>query len=444
MLYHDVELSGLYPDSKAFADMVAIRPPQQIAEEYANRKNTADFELKEFIETHFTPSARQSNHYVPVAKQGITAHIDTLWQFLRRDPGVNTHPCSSLLPLFYPYLVAGGRFDEIYYWDSYFIMLGLVRSDRRDLMKDGLRNIADLIDRYGHVPNGNRSYYLSRSQPPLFAQMVQLAAVYEGDRVYLQYLPALNREYAYWMDGQGLIAPGATWRHLVRLSKGTWLNRHWDDLATPRDESYREDLITAQEAPRRKQEDMWRNLRAAAETGWDFSSRWFADGKTLATIEVVSLIPVDLNCLLADHERTLARAYRLQGDFKQMANFERRAAVRIRAIRRLLWDRQLGAYGDYNFISKRLTHRLSAATVYPLYFGIATKAQARAIASTLRARLLRPGGLATTTVCTGQQWDEPNGWAPLQYLAVMGLAVSGSRPPRGTHFALHSPIAVGL
>lgn len=335
-----------------------------------------------------------------------------------------------MLPLPYPYIVPGDRFDEIYYWDSHFIMLGLQQSGRQDLLRDELNNFATLIDRYGHIPNGNRTYYLSRSQPPFFAQMVRLAADHEGDQAYLRYLPELLKEYAYWMDGRDRIAPGDAYRHLVRLPDGTLLNRYWDDRAAPRDESFKEDVVAAQQTPQRNPEDLWRNLRAAGETGWGFSSRWFADGRTLATVEVTSLIPVDLNCLLVDLERTLAKAYRVQGDATHAENFEQRAAVRADAIRRLLWDPQLSAFGDYNFVAQRLTHRLSAATVYPLYTGIATKAQAMAVAVTLRARMLRPGGLATTTVQTGQQWDEPNGWAPLQYLAVTGLRRYGGRDGR--------------
>ncbi|SIT37355.1 periplasmic trehalase [Paraburkholderia piptadeniae] len=420
-LYRDVELAHLYPDSKTFADMVPNVPPKEIVADYAGQKSDAHFDLKYFVDERFTLPARETKNYVSDPNQSVTAHIDTLWSVLRRDPDSNASPWSSLLPLPRPYIVPGDRFDEIYYWDSYFIMLGLRQSGREDLLKDELDNFATLIDRYGHIPNGNRTYYLSRSQPPFFAQMVRLAAEREGDQVYLHYLPVLRREYAYWMDGQNQIAPGDAYRHLVRLPDGTLLNRYWDDRGTPRDESYREDVVTSQATPERNAEDLWRNLRAGGETGWDFSSRWFADGKSLATVEVTSLIPVDLNSLLVDLERTLAKAYRVQGDASHAENMEQRAAVRAEAIRRVAWDSQLNAFGDYDFVKHQLTHRLSAATVYPLYSGIATKAQAASVAATVRAQLLRPGGLATTTVRTGQQWDEPNGWAPLQYLAVTGL-----------------------
>jgi alpha,alpha-trehalase len=401
--------------------MIPNDTPSHIVTEYTQQKSQSGFDLKRFVDAHFTLPARETKRYVSDPNQSVTAHIDTLWNVLKRDPDQSASPWSSLLPLPYPYIVPGDRFDEIYYWDSFFIMLGLEQSGRADLLGDELNNFSTLIDRYGHIPNGNRTYYLSRSQPPFFAQMVRLTAEREGDAVYLRYLPELLAEYRYWMDGEDDVARGGAYRHLVKLQDGTVLNRYWDARDTPRDESYREDVATAQQTPQREAADLWRNLRAGGETGWDFSSRWFADGKTLGTVEVTSLVPVDLNSLLTDLERTIAHAYRLKGDAAQAERFEKRAAARAAAIRRVLWDPQLHAFGDYDFAARRLTHRLSAATVYPLYFGIADKAQAGEVASTVRARLLRAGGLATTTVQSGQQWDEPNGWAPLQYLAVAGL-----------------------
>jgi alpha,alpha-trehalase len=426
-LYRDVELAHLFPDSKTFADMVPNAPPQQIVAAYTSAHQQAGFDLAGFVRQNFTTPARTLKPYVTDPDQTVVAHIDTLWDVLRRDPDASASPWSSLLPLPAPYIVPGGRFDEIYYWDSYFIMLGLEQSGRHDLVVDELKNFATLINRYGHIPNGNRTYYLSRSQPPFFAEMVQLVAEKDGDRTYLQYLPELQQEYTYWMDGSGgHLAAGQAYRHLVRLPDGTLLNRYWDERAAPRDESYREDVLTAQQTPQRDAADLWRNLRAGGETGWDFSSRWFADGKNLASIDVTSLVPVDLNSLLYQLERTLAHAYRLQGNVTRAENLEQRARVRADAIRRVLWDPGIQAYSDYDFEHRQLTHRLTAATLYPLYAGVANRQQANDVAQSVERGLLRPGGLATTQVKTGQQWDEPNGWAPLQYLAVTGLRRYGN------------------
>ncbi|MEX3762328.1 alpha,alpha-trehalase TreF [Paraburkholderia phenoliruptrix] len=420
-LYRDVQLAHLFPDSKTFADMVPLEPPSQIAVDYASAKQQPGFSLGDFVKRNFTLPARASKSYVSDPNEDVVSHIDTLWSVLKREPDSTASPWTSLLPLPDAYIVPGDRFDEIYYWDSYFIMLGLEASGRHALVLDELKNFATLIDRYGHIPNGNRTYYLSRSQPPFFAQMVRLVADKDGDAVYAQYLPELQREYAYWMDGSEGLAAGHANRHVVRLADGSLLNRYWDERAAPRDESYREDVVTAQQTPERNPGDLWRNLRAGGETGWDFSSRWFADGKTLATVDVTSLAPVDLNCLLVDLERALAKAYRMRGDVTHAENMAQRAATRADTIRRVLWDPPLQAFGDYDFVRRTLTHKLTAATVYPLYTGVASRQQAKAVAATLQRELLRPGGLATTLVASGQQWDAPNGWAPLQYLAVIGL-----------------------
>jgi len=420
-LYRDVELAHLFPDSKTFADMVPNAPPQQIVAAYTSAKPQPGFNLAAFVHQYFVTPQHTVKPYVSDPNQDVVGHIDTLWDVLRRDPDASASPWSSLLPLPDPYIVPGGRFDEIYYWDSYFIMLGLEQSGRHDLVVDELKNFATLINRYGHIPNGNRTYYLSRSQPPFFAQMVALVAEKDGEKTYLQYLPELQQEYTYWMEGSSQLPAGHAYRHLVRLADGTLLNRYWDERDVPRDESYLEDVTTAQQTPQRDSADLWRNLRAGGETGWDFSSRWFADGKNLASIQVTSLVPVDLNCLLYQLERTLAHAYRLKGDVTRAENLEQRAKERADAIRRVLWDPRLQAFSDLDFIHHQLTHRLTAATAYPLYAGVADKQQAHAVAQALQRGLLRPGGLATTQVRSGQQWDEPNGWAPLQYIAATGL-----------------------
>lgn len=426
-LYRDVELAHLFRDSKTFADMIPRQAPSQIVAAYHAARGQAGFDLRKFVEAHFDAPSREGRPYVSDPTQTIVQHIDTLWDVLRRDPDPEVSPWSSLLPLPAPYIVPGGRFDEVYYWDSYFIMLGLAASGRHDLAEDELRNFAALIDRYGHIPNGNRTYYLSRSQPPFFSQMVGLLAQQDGDSVYLQYLPELKAEYAYWMDGASTLAPGEATRHVVRLEDGTVLNRYWDDRAAPRDESYREDVQTVHAMPQRQPAELWRNLRAGGETGWDFSARWFADNRTLATIDVTALIPVDLNALLYGLERTLAKAYRLQGEASRAENMDARAAARAEGIRRWLWDTRIGAFADYDFVHRALRDRLTAATVYPLFAGVASRQQASAVAQSIKRGLLRPGGMATTEAATGQQWDEPNGWAPLQYLAVTGLRRYGEQ-----------------
>ena len=422
-LYQAVEMAGLYPDQKTFADAIPDKQPAQLLADYERQKRRADFDLKAFVSRHFALPPRKSPGYEIRSQESIGDYIARMWKVLQRQPD-EAEAYSSLLPLPRPYVVPGGRFSEIYYWDTYFTMLGLERDGRHELALDMLENMASLIDRYDHVPNGNRSYYLSRSQPPFFSAMVELIATRDGDAVILQFLPEMQAEYEYWMEGAKTLAPGTAHRHVVRLRDGTVLNRYWDDRAMPRDKSYRADVETARRSGRAATQ-VYRDLRAGAETGWDFSSRWLADGKTLGTIRTTSLAPVDLNALMVHLERMLAKAYRLRGAAAQSRFYEQQADRRAGAVRRLMWNGPAGVFCDYLWEEERPSDAISAATVFPLYFGIATEAQAHAVAATLRRSLLEPGGLGTTSVRSGQQWDRPNGWAPLQWLAINGLAAYG-------------------
>ncbi|MBV8443818.1 MAG: alpha,alpha-trehalase TreA [Hyphomicrobiales bacterium] len=424
-LYRAVEMASLFPDQKTFADAIPDEPPAQVMADYERQKQLPGFDLRAFVDRHF---AQPPHHFEPYKRppdQNVSDYIRDMWGVLERKPE-EIEPNSSLLPLSLPYIVPGGRFREIYYWDTYFTMLGLEQDGKHALALNMVQNIASLIDRYGHMPNGNRSYYLSRSQPPFFSAMIELMSAREGDKVFVSYLPELKAEYDYWMEGADGLAAGSAHRRVLRLVDGTLLNRYWDDRAAPRDESYREDVETAQHASR-PAEEVYRDLRAGAESGWDFSSRWLADGADLWTIRTTAIAPVDLNTLMMRLEQTLAKAYRLKGDPGDAERFMALANNRGAAIRRLMWNAQAGFFADYLWQEGRQSDVLSAATVFPLYFGLAAPDEAHAVAATLRQRLLEPGGLATTTTATGQQWDRPNGWAPLQYLAIEGLRAYGER-----------------
>ncbi len=200
-------MAGVFPDQKTFADAVPREPPAKVMADYDRQKRLPGFDLKAFVASHFQPP-RQFDAFTPQPDRSIQAYISDAWRTLQRKPD-EIEPFSSLLPLPRPYVVPGGRFSEIYYWDSYFVMLGLEQDGRRELARDMLDNVASLIDRYGHMPNGNRSYYLSRSQPPFFSCMVELVAAHDGDEVLVKYLPELEAEYDYWMDGADQLAPGS-------------------------------------------------------------------------------------------------------------------------------------------------------------------------------------------------------------------------------------------
>jgi alpha,alpha-trehalase len=201
----------------------------------------------------------------------------------------------------------------------------------------------------GHVPNGNRTYYLSRSQPPFLAAMVGLYARAADSTQALRYLGALEAEHAFWMEGASRLAPGTAHRRVVRLRDGALLNRYWDDRPEPRPESYREDFRLAERVPAARRESLYRDLRAAAESGWDFSSRWMRDSSDLATLETTQIAPVDLNSLLYDAERTIAalRAFRgAAGDAAASRRFADAAEARRRALLAAAYDPAGGYFFD--------------------------------------------------------------------------------------------------
>src|SRR5690606_34879939 len=287
-------------DSKTFVDCAPRQHPERILELYRARCGTPGFDLRAFVHEHFIRYEMAPTEFVANPDDGLAEHIDRLWPVLTRKP--RQHPeFSSLLPLPHDYVVPGGRFSELYYWDSYFTMLGFHGGDRPELLRNMADNYAYLIDTYGHVPNGNRTYYLSRSQPPVFSLMVELFAD-KGIKKAVEYLPQLRKEYAFWMSGAEELRSGEAHRRCVRMANGALLNRYWDDRDTPREESYREDVLTARYSNRPVHE-VYRELRAAAESGWDFSSRWQSDPTKLSSIRTTSIVPVDLNSLLYKLER---------------------------------------------------------------------------------------------------------------------------------------------
>lgn len=423
-LFHDVQTAGLFPDSKTFVDARPLSAPAEIVARYQAEQSAAGFDLGAFVQREFELPRAAGEGFRADTSRPMEAHIRALWPALTR-PADRPDRNSSLIPLPNAYVVPGGRFREVYYWDSYFTMLGLLRSGRADLVHSMIDNFAHLVRTVGHVPNGNRTYYLSRSQPPFFAAMVALYADAEGTRPALAWLTALQAEHAFWMDGAERLAPGQAHRRVVRLPDGALLNRYWDDRPEPRPESYREDWTTAQRVPEAQREAFYRNVRASAESGWDFSSRWMRDPADLRTLETTDLAPIDLNSLLYRAEMTISMlliARGLPGDEEAAQRFARMAEARGRALLAAAWDPATGFFYDVRWrTGERVTDRPTVAAAVPLYFGLATPEQGRAVAARLERDFLKSGGFVTTTIASGQQWDAPNGWPPLQWMAMEGV-----------------------
>ena len=403
-LFVDLHCSGLWTDEKVISDSILLAPAEEIRAAYAAQKDVQGFDLKGFYARWFRPVQAEGEGYRTDPAHGPLQHLEAVWPHLTRpadDPGER----STRFPLPHPYVIAGGRFQEAYYWDSYFTCLGLLRSGRQALVRDMLENFAHAIRQIGFVPNGFRSYFLTRSQPPFFALMVQDygRAVGEEAAALERYLPEMEAEYRFFMEGP---------RNLGGLA------RYWDAGDGPRIEMYGTDLEWVGHGGQR--EGFFRDLRAACESGWDFSSRWLRDAMDLGTIRTTEIWPVDLNCLLLRMEEILAEAAKSaapeRAEAYAAAADRRRAAIADR-----FWDAEKGYFFDVLIGSGARLDVTSAAGLFPLWAGVASQAQAVRAAAWAEAHLLRDGGLLTTDIESGQQWDSPNGWAPLQWIAVQGL-----------------------
>ncbi len=413
-LFEAVQKARLFSDSKYFVDAI---PKGNVLTVYEDEKNKPDFDLKAFVLEHFELPLQDEASKEP--QKNMDDHIASMWDVLHRP--LRDGKDSTLIDLPHSHIVPGGRFRECYYWDSYFTCEGLIRAGKIDIVKEMIANFAFLIDTYGFIPNGNRTYYLSRSQQPYFSHLLALLQQHDQELA-LSYYPHLEKEYAYWMSGKTeLTSVKPRSNHCVLLDDDLVLNRYYDTENTPRSEAYTEDLHTFEQATDEQRKNLYRNLRAACESGWDFSSRWLKDHTNLSTIRTTDLIPVDLNCLLFHTEELLADFAKIKGDVDKSLSYDRAAALRKRAINRYFWHQDHQFYFDYDFPEKHQSDNWTLAGVFPLFVRLATKEQSDKIAEYLAHRFLMGGGLLTTTQRSSQQWDAPNGWAPLQWIAVKGL-----------------------
>ena len=423
-LFKDVQLAAIYPDSKTFVDLVPNASFLELEQRYLAEKEEEGFDLAAFVEANFSDQSMESLEFVTDTTKTMYEHIESMWDKLTRGPD-SYQANASRIPLPKKYVVPGVRFQEIYYWDSYFTMEGLLAAGRKDLAKSMVDNFTFLIDSIGFIPNGTRDYYRTRSQPPFYSMMVYALA--EEDRnMLLYYLPEVAKEYAYFMDHDSIDRPYGASKHVVQMIGGGLMNRYYDQGETPRPEAYKEDLHLAgevTEAGAKKQ--LYKDLRSAAESGWDFSSRWFSDPEDFASTRTTSLLPVDLNCLMYHMELILERGSMLKGDKEAATYFRKKSIERKALIKEYMWDEEAGFYMDFDFKRAETTQELTLGGVYPLTFRIADRDQAEKMKDVIMNQFLRDGGLVTTLRNSGQQWDAPNGWAPLQWMAVNGLLTYG-------------------
>lgn len=417
-LYQRVASSEALPRMKAFADAVPRADPAAILKNYRVESPSSADALRAFVEQWFVLPSDALPRSGEQECLSLANHIAARWDGAIIEAR-HAPEHGSLLPMPGRYITSGGIWREQYYWNTYFLVIGM--DDRyRTIKREMVDNIAYLVDRYGYAPTANRTYYLSRSQPPYFYEMAAALSPTEPAEAFARYLPQLRKEYAYWMDGASSLSPGQAHRRVVRMANGALLNRYWDDRDAPRDEAAARDMKIAARSSRPHGE-VYRDIRAGAESGWDFTSRWLEDRRDMATIITTAIVPVDLNSLLFGLENAIALGCARSGDSACQASFRSRADARKAAMNQYLWNEELGLFDDYNWRSGQTRNAVTAAALSALATGIATEAQAASTAERVRSDLLARGGLLNTSIVTGEQWDAPNGFAAVQWIATFGL-----------------------
>lgn len=417
-LFRDVQLAGLFDDSKTFADAIADQPLSVVCNDYDNARSQSRVDLIQFVERYFRLPAAAS--MPDIQENDVDDYIASMWSVLHRRP--DTPRYDSLIPLRHNYVVPGGRFREIYYWDSYFTAVGLLCDGHADWVVSMFENFLDIQQHVGCIPNGNRAYYHSRSQPPVLILLYDLICDQLSEQQQQRAIKGLMAEYEFWMQGAEQLSDcQPTAKRTVRMPDGSVLNRYYDTACTPRPESFREDIQQVQGMNEADATQFLRDIRAACESGWDFSSRWMADAADFQSLRTTDIVPVDLNGLLYRLEQRLSE---LVTEPSAQQRYQQAAASRRQAVSRYLYDPQRGFFFDYSLADAAQTSVWSLAAVVPLFVELADEQQARHVAAAL-VKFLKPGGLVTTlneTVAQSpQQWDAPNGWAPLQWFAVNGL-----------------------
>ncbi|KGN50019.1 probable trehalase [Cucumis sativus] len=362
--------------------------------------------------------------------------IHNFWKNLSRrvsDDLIHHPDTHTLLPLPEPVVVPGSRFREIYYWDSYWIIRGLLASKMYDTAKGIVINLISMIDEFGHVLNGARSYYTNRSQPPLLSSMVYDIYLRTGDLEFVRNsLPALIKEHKFWNSGF----------HSITVQNGNGnhsLSRYYAMWNEPRPESSLVDeKVASKFVNNYEKKHLYREIASAAESGWDFSSRWMRDSTDLSTLATTSILPVDLNVFILKMELDISNLARAVGDYCTAEHFFEASLVRKKTINSIFWNSEKGQWLDYwldngsykgahSWDVRNQNQNVYASNFIPLWvesFYSDSRQMKKVLKSLRNSGLLCNAGIATSMINSGEQWDFPNGWAPIQHMIVEGLARS--------------------
>ncbi|XP_076293625.1 trehalase isoform X3 [Lasioglossum baleicum] len=411
-------------------------------------------EVEVFVKKNFVEANELRNWTLPDWKANPTilrrvqdpkyrewlSHLNGIWKSLAKkmDKDVAENPLRhSLIYVKNGFIIPGGRFKEFYYWDSYWVIEGLLLSDMHQTAKGMIDNFLSMVEKYGFIPNGGRIYYLMRSQPPLLHLMVSRYLDFTGDYAYLRsIISTLEEEFAFWQN-----------ERMVSVNKNGKIYKmaHYMVRSNgPRPESYKEDYEIAQKLPQKSREFFYNNIKAGAESGWDFSNRWFngntAGGKlSLMNISTEYIIPVDLNAILQQNARLLGQFHRSLGNLRKAASYEKLAVQIQQAIDNVLWNQAAGIWLDYNLKTNQPRNTFYPTNLAPLYTMSYNPVHRREYALSAVKYLQSQGidrflgGTPSSLNYTGEQWDYPNAWPPLQSFIIIGLYKTGV--PKATSFA---------
>lgn len=444
-LLHTVQMARIFNDSKTFVDMrlqsdeadvlqafKALGPSANISKEQVIKFVNENFhhvghDLQQWTPLDWRENPAFIDHIKDKNLKTFASKLNELWKKLGRkitDEARMNPARSSLILVANPFVVPGGRFREYYYWDSYWVVNGLLVCGMKDTVKGMIDNFIQLVNTFGFVPNGGRIYYTNRSQPPFLIPIVGLYLNKTGDVDYVKsILNALEKEYTFWRKNRTVE---------VELSSGKYkLSIYAANMNTPRPESYYEDIHTAQEVPEDARSTLFQDIASAAESGWDFSTRWFnhTDYKrgSLSSTRTRQIIPTDLNSILYACENLLEKFFRMTGNTAKADEYKSFSEARAAAIEAVLWDEK-GLWLDYDRQLKKRRGDFYASSVVPLWAGVIRGNISREMIVLRTLKRLRvldyPGGLPTSLFSSGQQWDFPNAWPPLQHMLISGLAES--------------------
>jgi len=405
-----------------------MTPPNDEIKEFVLENFENGDELEEWVPTDFNPHPSLVNRVAdPLFKQWVLDLNNVFLNLSRKvKPDVKVNPGQySLLYVPNGFVIPGGRFRELYYWDTYWIINGLLLCDMVTTARGVIENFFHLVRTYNIIPNGSRKYYLQRSQPPLLIPMVESYYEHTHDLEFIrQNIDVLETEFNFWMKNR-----------MVRLKKNNIchkLARYYSPSSGPRPESYREDYLTAEPlASEELKNELYIKIKSAAESGLDFSSRWFIKDGTnagnLSNIDTPHIIPVDLNAFLEYNARILSKFYAALGNATKASHYKLRAQKLLQAMDAILWREDRGIWLDYDLRNLKSRDYFYMSNFAPLWTGsyqqnpvTLTKQVLNYISESNIAEYI--GGVPTSLNATGEQWDFPNAWPPLQAIFIQGLA----------------------